>query len=230
MAVLMLRLALATVCYALLVRADGCRVAALPGAQYYYWSSAVFLGSVEAAEEDAVHAQVLRVRVLEAFKGVKAGEVVELLRRVDDCSPAYSAGDQRMFYAARDGKGLRALAGVTLNLEEDLLFLRGLPSSAGRNRLAGMVTGAEGEAVLITVRSSKGAERRIATNRDGTFELYDLEPDAYTLIVEPPAGRTVASSRIAAYAITEARAVAVPPVVRMERDSLASVRIVCVPK
>lgn len=205
--------------------AEACSIAPLPGALYYYWSSAVFMGVVEAADDP----DLLRVRVIEPFKGVKAGEVVEVQRTVDDCAASYSPGDQRMFYAARDGKGLRALSGITLNVEEDLLFLRGLPRSLGRNRLAGMVTGAEGgDPVLITVRSSKGDSRRISTNRDGTFELYDLEPDEYTLVVTPPAGKgqRVIRSTIAAYGIPPDRASAVPPVVAMTATTLASVRLV----
>ncbi|BDC48146.1 hypothetical protein F183_A04620 [Bryobacterales bacterium F-183] len=219
-----LRLALWVACCCSLNASAGCTAAPVPGALYYYWSAVVFFGTVEAADDQ----ELLRVRVVEPFKGVKAGQVVEVQRSVDDCSPAYAPGDQRMFYAARDGKGLRALAGVTLNLEEDLLFLRGLPVSSGRNRLAGMVTGTAGEPVLIHIKPSKGTSRRIATNRDGTFELYDLEPGEYTLLVEPPA--KVTASRIAAYGISQAAAVAVPPVVRMERDSLVSVRIECARK
>jgi hypothetical protein len=191
--------------------AEACSLQPLPGALYYYWSSAVFMGVVEAADDQ----DSLRVRVVEPFKGVKTGEVVEVQRTVDDCAASYSPGDQRMFYTARDGKGLRALSGITLNLEEDLLFLRALPKSLGRNRLGGMVTGAEGEPVLIRIKSSKGASRNISTNRDGTFELYDLEPAEYTLLVTPPAGKglRVVSSTIAAYGLPSARAMAVPPVV-----------------
>lgn len=224
---LFLRVALCIACGCSLRAFGACPIAPLPGAVYYYWSSAVFFGVVEAAAEEQ---DSLRIRVVEPFKGAKAGDIVEVQRTVEPCSPIYSPGDLRMFYAARDGKSLRALPGVTLNLEEDLMFLRGLPATAGRNRLAGMVTGAGTEPVLITVRVAKGPARRISTNRDGTFELYDLEPGEYTLIVEPPDEMRVVKSRIAAYGISEDWAVAVPPVVRMERDSLVSVRIECVRK
>ena len=105
---------------------------------------AVSLGRVDRTRLDRrLFVQHVRLRVEEAFKGVKTGELVELPVTISSCSPGFVKGMRLVFYLGREeGPGgwrlpicyrLRELSAAA----DDLLFLRALPGSAGRNRLPG---------------------------------------------------------------------------------------------
>lgn len=175
------------------IGAWGCSCSTLPSAKGAWEESPlVFVGRVEAADfmTEAFGAQNSRVRVEEAFKGIAAGETVELAQQPGMCSMVFREGDRLLFYlhpAKNEGKWevywchrTRGLADAA----DDLMFLRALPGAEGRNRLSGRVmddrAGTKGPMARVTVRLQSG-DRVVetATNGDGVFEVYDLVPGTY---------------------------------------------------
>ncbi|HKG11769.1 MAG TPA: hypothetical protein VKB12_00460, partial [Pyrinomonadaceae bacterium] len=120
----------------------------------------------------------------------------------------FDAGARLLFYATYEPKSKTwEVYGCNRgsNLEgaaDDLLYLRALPLSAGRNRVSGTLAHYEDgpdksfslvERVAGAKVSIKGKDKtyEVTTNADGVYELYDLPPGEYTIEPELPFGLKV---------------------------------------
>ena len=172
----------------------------------------VFLGTVEMAEPDGngndtmFREQSVRIRVDEAFKGVIAGQTIDLQEGADDCSAKFRVGERFVFYLYQLRTGRWVVPPCSHSLGnaapagDDLLFLRGLPKSAVATRLSGEVELYEDSAkeafkrvggvqnVIVKISGPAGATFEATTNEDGAYELYDLRPGRYSVGIEVPKG------------------------------------------
>jgi len=174
---------------------------------------AVFLGTVTVADPDGdgrqtmFQDQFVRIRVEEAFKGVSAGQTVELHEAAGDCSAKFRTGRRAVFYLRRGAaKRSWVVPPCTYSLGsaepagDDLLFLRALPKSAMGTRLSGTVELYEESptqalkrvggvpSVRVQIAGPRGFTRQAVTNVDGAYELYGLRPGMYSVSIEVPSG------------------------------------------
>ncbi len=171
----------------------------------------VFLGTVELADPDLpgdqtiFQAQLVRIRVDEAFKGVTKGQVIELNQGGSDCDAKFRTGQRAVFYMDRGhARGTffvpwctRALGSAEAG-SDDLLFLRGLPKSAVGTRLSGAVRLDEKWSheihstavpnVKVRISGPDGLRRETVTNSAGAYEVYGLRPGRYSVKINAPAG------------------------------------------
>src|SRR5690349_2463331 len=116
-------------------------------------AEAVFVGTVTRVESelvkfentnDYVSNQIAHVQVDEAFKSAKAAEFI-FRSYGTSCDAVYKEGQRWLFYANYDKKNkswfTQACGRSTLveNAADDLVYLRGLPGSAQKTRLAGVL-------------------------------------------------------------------------------------------
>ena len=170
---------------------------------------AVFLGTVEMADPDSqtmFQAQAVRIRVDEAFKGVSAGQTIQLHQGTSDCDAKFRTGHRAVFYLYPGRTpGSWSLSGCTHSFGradppgDDLLFLRGLPGSLRKNRLAGEITLYENSVsegfrqsrvlsgIHVYFRSANHSAEAV-TNENGVYEFYDLPPDHYRIVIDVPKG------------------------------------------
>lgn len=179
---------------------------------------AVFLGTVALADPDGdgrqlmFQEQFVRIRVEEAFKGVTAGQMIELHQGADDCSAKFRKGQRAVFYLypgmAHGGWGVRPCTRSLGSAEpggDDLLFLRALPKSAIGTRLSGEVGLCEESPTLafkrvgglpsvrVKISGPLGFTREAVTNADGVYELYGLREGRYSVSIEVPVGLRIRS-------------------------------------
>jgi hypothetical protein len=178
------------------------------------WSNApaVFLATVAVAEPDGdglelmFQEQLVHIRVEEAFKGVFAGQTIELHQGADDCSAKFRTGQSAVFYlytGRTQGWVVPACTHAVGSAEpggDDLLFLRALPKSAVGTRLSGAVDLYEDSpqqafkrvggipGVRVSISGQVGPPREVATNASGTYELYGLPPGSYSVRIHVPSG------------------------------------------
>ena len=179
------------------------------------WAEApfVFLGTVEIADPDEdprqtiFQEQAVRIRVDEAFKGVKSGQTIDLHEGADDCAAKFRTGQRAVFYLYQ-GRTPGSWSvppcshslGSAAPLGDDLLFLHKLPKSAIGTRLSGEVELYEGSAkeafrrvggapnVSVKISGPKGSTVQTKTNRDGAYEVYNLPPGKYSVSITVPKG------------------------------------------
>ena len=150
--------------------------------------------------------QSVRIRVEEAFKGVFAGQTIELDQGADDCSAKFTTGQRAVFYlhsgTARSWivPACAHSLGSADSSGDDLLFLGALPKSAAGTRLSGTVELYEDlpaqafkkiggvPNVRVNISGPLGLTREVMTNLDGAYELYGLRPGKYSVGVEVPSG------------------------------------------
>ncbi len=173
---------------------------------------AVFLGTVAIADPDGdglelmFQQQLVRIRVDEAFKGVFAGQTIELHQGSDDCSGKFRTGQSAVFYlypGTTQGWVVPACSHAIGSAEpggDDLLFLRALPKSALGTRLSGAVELYEDSPqeafkrvggipnVRVRVSGPRQPAREVVTNANGVYELYDLPPGSYSVRIDVPSG------------------------------------------
>jgi hypothetical protein len=173
---------------------------------------AVFLGTVALAAPDGDDRQMtfqeqsVRIRVEEAFKGVFAGQTIELDQGADDCSAKFRTGQRAVFYLHSGTPRSWVVPACTHSLGsaepsgDDLLFLRALPKSAAGTRLSGAVELYEDSPqqafkrlggvpnVRVKISGPLGLTREVVTNLDGAYELYGLSPGKYSVGAEVPNG------------------------------------------
>ena len=173
----------------------------------------VFSGTVELADPNIpsdqaqFQFQLVRIRVDEAFKGVSAGQMIELHQGGTDCDAKFRTGDRAVFYLYRDSKTgnwivpwcTHALGNAEAG-SDDLLFLRGLPKSAIGTRLSGEVahyeTGPEFHRVggvpnvEVRIYGRGGLARSVVTDAAGAYEVYGLAPGTYEVRMNHPTGLT----------------------------------------
>lgn len=186
--------------------------------QMWQETPVVFVGTVELADPDLpgdqaiFQSQSVRIRIDEAFKGILAGETIELHQAGSDCAAKFRTGQRAVFYLYRDSKlGTWIVPPCTHALgnaesgSDDLLFLRGLPTSAIGTRLSGTVALFEQRSqheyysdavpdVKVRITGPRGFTRDTVTNAAGAYEVYGLRPGAYSVHIEFPSGVTGGSS------------------------------------
>jgi protocatechuate 3,4-dioxygenase beta subunit len=197
----------------LAIRAEACSYSGNWASAKQAWEKApfVFLGTVETADPDAdpqqtiFQEQSVRIRVDDPFKGVFAGQTIELHQGADDCSAKFRTGQRAVFYLYKGTQGWdvppcsRSLGSAAAR-GDDLLFLRGLPASAKGTRLSGEVELYEDSpkeashrvrglpGVRVTISGPLGSRTETVTNADGAYELYGLPPGKYSARIRVPQG------------------------------------------
>jgi hypothetical protein len=182
-------------------------------------SPAVFVGYVESVDTESLIgrllgirtdqswtlAQIATVRADEPFKGSHKGQVFVLRQPGNDCAPKFRERQRVLFYLnpSSSPNSWEALGcHRTRALEtaaDDLLFLRALPGSAGKNRFGGEVvlyenSVSEGFRRLRVLPGthvhfrSKNQAVGVVTNSDGAYESYGLRPDSYQITIDVPQG------------------------------------------
>lgn len=187
----------------------------------------VFLGTVEAADPDEPDSQTIfreqsvRIRVDDAFKGVTAGQIIQLREAGTDCDAKFRTGQRAVFYLVQGSTpGSWSVPACTHSLGnaapfgDDLLFLQQLPKSAVGTRLSGEVELYENSAregfrrvggvpnVSVRISGREGSIHALTTNSDGAYELYNLPPGRYSVSIKAPKGlrtalRTISGSSTA---------------------------------
>ena len=177
----------------------------------------VFSGTVEVADPDEdprqtiFQEQSVRIRVDEAFKGVSAGQKIELDEGANDCAGKFRTGQRAVFYLYQgdtpetyNDPPCTYTLGNAAPGGDDLLFLRGLPKSAKGTRLSGEVELYEDSAkeafrrvggvpnVSVRISGPGGLTYEKKTNADGAYEIYGLSPGRYSVNIAVPAGLRIA--------------------------------------
>ena len=173
--------------------------------QAWEQSPAVLSGSVEIAVlKSSIALQIVGVRAVESFKGSRKGELFFLLQPGHDCAPKFKTGERVLLYLNRSPIGLWEAFGCsrTQPLEsavDDLRFLRSLPGSADKNRLAGVVALHE-NSVSEGFRRVHGLSKihvhlisevnsmEVVTDDGGVYEWYGLPPGNYRIVIDTPKG------------------------------------------
>jgi len=172
----------------------------------------IFLGTVEMADPDSqtmFQSQAIRIRVDEAFKGVFADQIIQLHQGTSDCDAKFRTGQRAVFYLYPGRTpGSWGLSGCTHSFGRaeppgnDLQFLRGLPGSVRKNRLAGEVTFYENSVsegfrrsrvlsgIHVHFRSANHSAEAV-TNENGVYEFYDLPSDHYRVVIDVPKGMRI---------------------------------------
>lgn len=166
-------------------------------------SSLVFVGRVESVspefnEKNQFRPQRAIVRVEEAFKGTRKGQLIEIDQTGSDCELKYSRGWQRLLYLSSQKGGLWQSPGCDRSTDaesasDDLRFLRALPASANRTRISGEVilSGTPNRplpGVTVTLTQSGLPPTTAVTDAKGVFEVYDLPAGPYTVSIPIPRG------------------------------------------
>ena len=165
-------------------------------------AEAVFVGTVTSVENELVKMengenyianQIAHVQVDEAFKGAKTTELI-FRSFGTSCDPQYKEGQRWLFYASynKESKAwVIPACGRSMLLEnaaDDLLYLRGLPTSAQKTRLAGVLKTGQSKP-LMGVKVKLIGERQTTeafTDKNGVYEAYGLAPGKYTIEPEIP--------------------------------------------
>jgi len=165
-------------------------------------AEAVFVGTVTSVENKfaktdngqyVVVGQLAHVQVDEAFKGVKATEYV-FGSYGTSCDPQYQEGQRWLFYASYNPEKrawfIPACGRSTQidNAADDLLYLRGLPSTAQKTRVAGVLK-TELYKPLMGIKVKLIGDRETSeafTDKNGVYEVYGLAPGKYSIEPEIP--------------------------------------------
>jgi hypothetical protein len=162
-------------------------------------AEAVFLGTVSRVQNktardetgrEYIVGQVAYVHVDEAFKGAKEPQLI-FRSYGTSCDATYEEGQRRLFYASYDKKDKSWSIGgcdrsaLLKYAADDLLYLRALPGSAQKTRIAGELRTRDYKP-LMGVKVKLIGERRtyeVFTDKNGVYEMYDLPAGKY--VVEP---------------------------------------------
>ena len=167
-------------------------------------AEAVLIGTVMRVEnktvknEDGVEyiqGQTAYVQVDEAFKGVKSPEMI-FRSYGTSCDPQYGAGQRWLFYAyfsKEDNSWSTAACDRSAQLAwaaDDLLYLRALPESARKTRIAGRLMNRDYTPLIGVKVKLAGVggllTREVFTDKNGVYEVYDLPPGNYVVEPETP--------------------------------------------
>jgi len=147
----------------------------------------VFLGTVEMADPNyepgktIFFEQSVRVRVDEPFKGVKAGQRINLHQGKSDCMPKFRTGERWVFYFDGIGTGgplgiraCRHMLGRPEPLGEDLLFLRRLPRIDSGTKRRPVVELAPEAGGRVNHRPGAASRASLDSEHTGTLGLAGL--------------------------------------------------------
>ncbi len=150
------------------------------------------------------HLQRTVVAVERGYKGIKAGETLEIHQPSHDCAPRFKQAGRYLLYVTRSSSGkyweVRGCgrSGVVERAADDLRFLNALPGSLDRSRLSGTLehyddTPDKGFSLVGALGHTKvhiTGKRKLVleTDENGVFEAYDLPAGKYTITLEIPAG------------------------------------------
>jgi len=136
--------------------------------------------------------QVAHVQVDESFKGVKSPEVI-FRSYSSSCDPRYAAGQRWLLYAYHgiDDTWTTAACDRSTQLDyaaDDLLYLRALPKSAQKTRIAGQLRNRDYTPLIGVKVKLTGSflTREVFTDKNGVYEAYDLPPGKYLVEPETP--------------------------------------------
>jgi hypothetical protein len=165
-------------------------------------AEAVLVGSVTRVEnqiakdddgKEFINGQVAYIQVDEAFKGVKGPELI-FRSYGTSCDAVYEEDQRWLFYANYD-KEHRAWSIITCGRSsllpgaaDDLLYLRGLPGSAQKTRIAGELS-SKSSNPLIGVKVKIIGDREtheVFTDKNGVYEIYGLPAGKYVIEPEIP--------------------------------------------
>ena len=168
----------------------------------YATADAVFTGTVTRVEDKTTEAedgrgylawQVAYVQVDEAFKGAKAPQLI-FRSYGSSCDVHYEEGQRRLFYATYNKQdklwsiGYCGRSSLLQYAADDLLYLRGLPASAEKTRIAGEIKTRDQKPLrgvkVKLIGQSKTYE--VFTDKTGVYEAYDLPAGIYVVEPEPP--------------------------------------------
>lgn len=168
----------------------------------YAEAEAVFVGTVTRVEDkiakardgrEYVSGQTAYVQVDEAFKGAKEPQ---LIFRSDgsSCDAHYVEGQRRLFYAWYNKEhkawsiGACGRSSLLQNAADDLLYLRGLPASAQKTRIAGILTTRDQTPLMGVKVKLIGVNKTYEafTDKNGVYEAYDLPAGKYLIEPETP--------------------------------------------
>lgn len=180
-------------------------------------SGLVFVGRVTGLRVSAgnkrssdASVQTATVRVVEAFKGVAAGDEVAIRHELSPCNGAIPSGDDGrtdggapvlwLFYlhpAAQPGTWdippcHRSRLARDASAADDFLFLRGLPESRKRTRISGTIvrTGREpATGVGVRVIAKDGLTVETTTDANGVYETFGWAPGVYRVEIAGGVGK-----------------------------------------
>lgn len=179
----------------------------------YSSADAVFIGTVGKVQSSAIvgddgneypNGQAAHIQVEKVFKGLKDTEVI-FRTGGSSCDAFYEEGQRWLFYAYYNKEhkswSIRACDRSTLieNAADDLLYLQGLPGSALKTRISGVLEHFEDDPVkrFSRVKNLIGAKVKIIgeqktyevyTDKNGVYEIYGLPPGNYAVEPEVPLG------------------------------------------
>jgi hypothetical protein len=165
-------------------------------------AEAVFVGTVSRVENERakdetgreyIVSQVAYVQVDEAFKGVKEPQLT-FRSYGSSCDATYEEGQRRLFYASYNKKDKAWSIGgcdrssLLQHAADDLLYLRGLPGSAQKTRIAGELKTRDFKPLMgVKVKligDSKTYE--VFTDKNGVYEIYGLPAGKYAIEPDVP--------------------------------------------
>jgi len=165
-------------------------------------AEAVFVGTVSRVEikttktelGEAIAGQIAYVQVEESFKGVKESEM--LFRSYgSSCDPQYKEGERWLFYAYFNSKEkaweIHACDRSTRieRAADDLLYLRNLPASAQKTRIAGVLRNIRRNEPMMGIKVKVTAGTNVYetfTDKNGVYEIFGLPPGTYSVEPEVP--------------------------------------------
>ena len=165
-------------------------------------AEAVLIGTVMRVEDrtakdshgvDYIVGQTAYVQVDEAFKGVKSQEMI-FRGNGSSCDRHYGAGQRWLFYAyhnKEENTWFSAACDRSAELAwaaDDLLFLRGLPGSAQKTRIAGTLRNRDYAPLAgVKVKLVSGFwTQEVVTDKNGVYEALGLPTGTYTIEPETP--------------------------------------------
>ena len=162
-------------------------------------AEAVFVGTVSRVENktakdqdgrEHIVGQTAYVQVDEAFKGAKTPQLI-FRSYGSSCDVQYEEGQRRLFYARYNKDDKAWVIGgcdrstLLQHAADDLLYLRGLPASAQKTRIAGELKTQEYKPLMGVKVKLIGENKtyEVSTDKNGVYEAYDLPAGKY--VIEP---------------------------------------------